>query len=114
MVIMSADLTTPYDNVLYPGRAHEETHPDRLAFTAAFYGIAPVPVDRCRILELGCAIGGNLIPVAYQYPGCQCYGIDLSARSIEAGSKTVAALGLKNVTLRHCSITDVTAELGRS
>ena len=41
-----------------------QTHPDRLATIALLYGMAPRPVDRCRVLELGCGDGSNLIPMA--------------------------------------------------
>ena len=110
---MSLDTPTPYDIVTYPGRAYRETHPDRLATLAAFYGMAPAPVARCRVFEIGCGLGNNLIPMAYQYPDSRFFGIDLSGRSIERGLSTIAELGLKNIELRHCDIMDITAAHGR-
>jgi SAM-dependent methyltransferase len=106
-------MTTPYDSVIYPGRAHEEVHPERLASVAAFYGMHPAPTARCRVLELGCGFGSNLIPIAYQYPDSHFIGIDLSRRAIEHGSSRIAALDLKNVELLHCDIMAVTAEHGQ-
>lgn len=103
---------TPYDSFAYRGFAYVETHPARLATLAAFYGMRPMPIMRCRVLELGCGVGANIIPMALQYPDSEFIGIDLSGRSIEIGSGVIAALGLTNVTLRHASITNVTAEYG--
>ena len=110
---MPSETDTLYDTVLYPGHAHADTHPDRLATTAAFYGMDPAPPARCRVLEIGCSFGGNLIPMAYQYPESQFIGIDLSRRAIERGMNTVASLGLKNIELQHRDIMDVTPEYGR-
>jgi SAM-dependent methyltransferase len=108
---MSPD-PTPYDIFSYRGLAYKESHPAWLATMAAFYGMDPAPVSRCRVLELGCGVGANVIPMAIQYPDSEIVGIDLSGRSIEVGLSAVAALGLKNITLRHASITDVTADYG--
>lgn len=103
---------TPYDAFAYRGFAYSDTHPARLATMAALYGMNPCPVARCRVLELGCGIGANIIPMAAQYPDSEFIGIDLSARSIEAGSGVVSTLGLTNISLRHASITDVDAAYG--
>jgi len=89
-----------------------QTHPDRLATIATLFGMNPAAVERCRVLELGCANGGNLIAMAEQMPGSHFVGIDLSARQIAEGQALVAELGLSNITLRQMSILDVTSDLG--
>jgi hypothetical protein len=43
-----------YDKVLYPSYTRIQTHPDRLATIATLFGMTPAPVERCRMLELGC------------------------------------------------------------
>lgn len=53
-----------YDEVPYESYPYPQTHPDRIATIATILGISPAPVERCRVLELGCASGGNLIPMA--------------------------------------------------
>ena len=45
-----------------------QTHPDRLATTARLFGLQPPPIATSRVLELGCASGGNLIPMAFNFP----------------------------------------------
>jgi SAM-dependent methyltransferase len=103
---------TAYDEVFYAGHPYDYTHPDRLAMLATLYGMNPAPVPHCRVLELGCGVGGNLIPMAFQLPGSTFMGIDLSRQSIEKGLKNIAGLALTNVELRHFDIMDITSDFG--
>ena len=102
---------TAYDEVPYPGHPFAQTHPDRLATVATLFGLRPAAPDACRLLELGCGDGGNLVPMAYALPGSAFCGVDLSATAVERARELSAALGLTNVDLR---VADVTAlpELG--
>jgi SAM-dependent methyltransferase len=109
---MTGDAATAYDEVSYPGHPHAQSHPDRLATLATLHGMRPAPVSRCRVLELGCGQGGNLIPIAYQWPDSEFVGIDLSERAIEKGLRDIAGLGLTNIQLRRHDIMEVTAEFG--
>lgn len=104
-----------YDLVPYPSGAFRQTHPDHLAALATLYGMNPAPAPTCRVLELGCASGGNLIPMAVSLPTATFVGIDYSRREIDDGLGRIAALGLSNLSLRHMDILDVSdirAELG--
>jgi len=102
-----------YDDVLYQTLALEQTHPDRLATQARLFGMQPAPVERCRVLELGCGAGGNLVPMALASPDSEFVGIDLAARAIDAAVALATALGTKNVTFHRQDITDITEDLGR-
>jgi len=102
-----------YDAVPYSVGAFPQTRPDRLATIATLFGLRPAPPGRCRVLELGCAAGGNIIPMALADPASQFVGIDLSARQIEDGRATARELGLRNIDLRALSITDVPADFGQ-
>lgn len=104
--------TNSYDDVPYESLPFPQTHPARLATVAKLFGLHPPGVERCRALELGCAAGGNLVPMAEALPDGTFVGIDLSARQIEDGEHVVRALGLKNLSLRHASITDIDASYG--
>ncbi len=95
---------TEYDAVSYPGSPFSQTHPDRLATTAALYGLAAAPPERCRVLELGCGDGGNLIPMAYVLPESTFLGLDAAGSAIAQGMEQVAALGLTNATLLHADL----------
>lgn len=99
-----------YDLVPYQSNAHPYTQPDRLAAIATLYGMDPPPVQRSRVLEIGCASGGNLIPLAERYPQSEFLGIDLSGRQIADGQDVVNRLGLKNVRLVAGDLTDLIAE----
>lgn len=86
---------TIYDKVAYPSYAHPQTHPDQLATKALLYGMSPAPIERCRVLELGCFNGTNLASIALGFPQCECIGIDLSAIAIAQGQEMTQAIGLK-------------------
>lgn len=100
-------LLDSYEKVPYTSLSFHESHPDRLATLARLFGLQPAPVENCRVLELGCASGGNLIPMAYSLPGSHFTGIDYSARQIAAGQAEIAALGLKNIELQPRNLLDI-------
>ncbi|MGC2810646.1 MAG: class I SAM-dependent methyltransferase [Bradyrhizobium sp.] len=103
---------TLYDEVPYPGGVFPSTHPEHLATIASLYGMDPVPVDRCRVLELGCGFGANLLPMAFHYPQAKFVGIDLSGSSVARGQKDISALSLSNAELHHLDILDVGPDFG--
>jgi methyltransferase-like protein/SAM-dependent methyltransferase len=109
---MSSAPANSYDEVPYDSRPQRATHPDSLATLARLLGMHPAPVDGCRVLELGCATCGNLLPMAEALPGSRFVGVDLSAGQIDTGRKVAAALGLDNIDLRACSILDVDDSFG--
>jgi methyltransferase-like protein/SAM-dependent methyltransferase len=94
-----SDAGKSYDEIPYATLSHYFTHPDRLATVGTLFGLLPPPVESCRVLELGCASGGNLIPMAYALPGSQFTGIDLSPVQIEQGQKYIDMLKLSNIRL---------------
>jgi methyltransferase-like protein/2-polyprenyl-3-methyl-5-hydroxy-6-metoxy-1,4-benzoquinol methylase len=110
---MSEAAATSYDEVPYSSNVFSYTHPDCLATWATLLGMDPAPVERCRVLELGCGTGANLIPMAQDLPGSRFVGIDLSPRQVGMGREVVGALGLANIELRPLSILDVGADFGR-
>jgi len=102
----------PYDAVAYPGHSFSQTHPSRLATIAHFHGMEPALPTAMRVLELGCGRGGNLIPMAAQYPGSCFLGIDLSGDSIRQASTNAAELGLSNLDFEQRDILTVAREIG--
>jgi methyltransferase-like protein len=99
-------LANPYDEVLYPEAVLVHTHPDRLATVAALRGMHPPSINRCRLLEIGCGVGSNLISMAFNYPESNFLGIDLAQGPIAAGQKSIAELGLKNIRLQQLDLCD--------
>ncbi|MGD0464179.1 MAG: class I SAM-dependent methyltransferase [Tepidisphaeraceae bacterium] len=105
-------LRADYDAVTYEAWEHFHAHPDRIAVVAAMRGLVPPPVNNCRVLEIACARGGNLLPMAEQMPASRFVGIDLSPRQIENGSALVRELGLTNIELRCQDLMDFPENAG--
>ena len=103
---------TAYDTIPYRSHPFPQTRPEHLAAIAILFGLEAPPVENCRVLELGCSMGGNLILMAQNYPDSRFVGIDASSRQISDGWKTIDALGLKNVELKHQDILDIGNDLG--
>ena len=109
---MSETPATSYDVVPYESHAYFEAHPDRLAVVATLFGMTPPPVATARVLELGCASGGNLIPMALALPEARFVGVDRSARQVAEGRALIEQLGLDNIELREMSLADVGEDVG--
>ena len=103
---MTATLQKSYDDFPYQTLPFAQTHPDRLATLAWLFGLEPTPIERCRVLELGCSSGGNLIPMAVTLPHSEFIGIDFSAVEIRQGAADVAASSLANVRLLQMDLRD--------
>jgi len=93
-----------YDELPYPSASFPQSHPVRLATMAHLFGLSPTPPDHSHVLELGCADGANLIPLAQSYPQSTFVGLDLSARQIESGQRVIREVGLTNIELRQGDI----------
>jgi methyltransferase-like protein/2-polyprenyl-3-methyl-5-hydroxy-6-metoxy-1,4-benzoquinol methylase len=105
-------MPTLYDEVLYPNLPFAQTHPDRLATIGTLFGMDPAPLAQCRVLEVGCGGGDNLIPMAFHYPDAEFLGIDAAEVAIGAGNEEIAALGLNNIRLEHGDIMDAPTRMG--
>src|SRR5256885_14646212 len=93
----SADsVRASYDALPYDSHAISATHIEVLAVEAMLAGLSPAPAERCRVLELGCASGGNLLPMAEQFPGSEFVGIDLSPVQIGQGVRLAEQAGVRN------------------
>ncbi|TNF23644.1 MAG: methyltransferase domain-containing protein [Deltaproteobacteria bacterium] len=111
---MSADTAprTSYDDFPYPGYAYWFTHPDHLGVLGSLYGLDTAPSNACRVLELGCGDGGNLLPIAALAPESRFVGVDLSATEIRLGMRRIGELGLSNIELVHADLRDLGDRLG--
>src|SRR6202035_5898741 len=73
-------------------------------------GMEPAQVDRCRVLELGCGVGSNLIGMASQLSGSEFIGLDLAGRPIASGQSWVKEIGLRNITLHPMDLCEASPE----
>ena len=92
-------LRADYDTAPYESHAFPQSAPGHLAAIAYLFGLAPPEVATARVLEIGCASGGNLIPFAAEHPQAHVVGIDLSQVQIDEGRRRVQVLGLENLEL---------------
>jgi 2-polyprenyl-3-methyl-5-hydroxy-6-metoxy-1,4-benzoquinol methylase/methyltransferase-like protein len=95
-----------YGQLNYLSFTYKQTHPNYLAALGHWHGLKPTNPFRCRILEIGCAGGGNLLPYAESHLDCQCVGIDLTKEHIDRAQEIAKRTGLYNVKFHHASITD--------
>lgn len=98
-----------YDDLPYRNLPKPFTHISRLFAIGSLRGATPVSPEHCRVLELGCANGGNLLPMALQFPQSQFCGIDLSPVQIDMGCRMASDLSVSNLELRTADILHVTA-----
>lgn len=110
---LNQDITETYDEQVYTSNAFPFSSPGHLRAAAYLYGLTTVPLEKARVLELGCAGGGNLLPFALAYPQAKVVGVDLSSVQVEQGQKVIEALGVQNLHLHAMSLTDITAEFGQ-
>jgi SAM-dependent methyltransferase len=87
--------------------AFPQSQPARLAALGTLFGLSPPAIATARVLELGCAAGGNLIPHAVHFPQARFLGVDLSVRHVEEGRRRIAALGLGNIEIRQGDLTQI-------
>lgn len=100
----------PYDEIPYTSYPFAQTHPNRLATLATLHGMQPAPLTNCRVLEVGCGDGANLIPMALGFPDSHFVGFDLAAKPVERGQQIIAELGLANIELRQADLLAFDAE----
>ncbi|MFG0267673.1 MAG: methyltransferase regulatory domain-containing protein [Rhodopirellula sp. JB055] len=99
-----------YDEVPYPDFIHPATHPGNMAAIARLHGVNAPPPESCRVLELACGPGGNLISLATLLPSSHFEGIDLTAGHVKTGNAMIGKLGLSNIQLHHGRIEDWVTE----
>lgn len=101
-----------YDRFPYASHAFAQSHPQHLAMLARLFGMQPPAVSTARVLELGCAGGGNLLPMAEAMPQARFVGVDFAARHIAEASANAEALGLGNIEFVQADIAELDAALG--
>ena len=98
-----------YDEVPYESFCYPQTHPHHLNTMATLFKLKTPNFKEARILEIGCASGGNLTPIAVAYPKAKLVGIDISSEQIEQANKRKEALGLKNVEFKQEDVLNLKA-----
>lgn len=99
-----------YDALPYPSKFFLQTFPDRLAAAGILYGMRPADPQSCRVLELGCGNGSNLIAQAYLSPQSQFVGVDLAQTHIDLAKISADELDLTNIDFRQMDVMKMTAD----
>ena len=71
-----------YDRIPYRSLPYPLTRPAHIAAIAQTFGLAVPAVTTARVLEIGCAGGGNIIPLAAAFPAGM---LQLSTVPVHAG-----------------------------
>lgn len=93
-------MTTDYDALPYRSQPYALSRPEHLSIVALLRGVTAPDLATARVLEIGCAQGNNLAPLAYAYPNGSFLGIDSSERQIAAAQELATAIGLGNCEFR--------------
>ncbi|HND55308.1 MAG TPA: class I SAM-dependent methyltransferase, partial [Pirellulaceae bacterium] len=101
-----------YESVPYSSHPFVQTHPRRLRTHAWLRGMVASELNRCRVLELGCGAGGNLAPMAHDFPASRFVGIDNSPRAIADARAYASQLRLTNVEFREEDICETAKAIG--
>ena len=62
-----------------------------------------------RILDIGCALGNSLLPIAKAFPSSDIVAIDISAPMLRYGHARASSLGVKNINFVQMSGEDLSA-----
>ena len=101
-----------YETFQYENLPFRMSHPDWMRTLGVLAGLQPAPIEACRVLEIGCAHGGHLLPLAELLPGSEFVGFDLAASQIDGARRDAEAIGLTNVRFEACDVRDVSFESG--
>lgn len=104
---MSDAVRLHYSQHRYPALSHAEAHPGTLCAAARCGGVIdPALPDDCDVLEIGCASGHHLLPLAERFPHSRFLGIDFSDTAIRQARKAAVAAGLENIQFEHADLTE--------
>lgn len=101
---------TDYNIITYESVSNSDSHPERLALLGRLLGLSTPDPQQCRVLELGCGTGGNLIPMAWRNPQNSYLGVELAQTQVDMGRRMMTQLQIKNMTIVCQDILEFQAE----
>jgi methyltransferase-like protein len=99
-----------YETVPYLSKFFIQTHPEHLVVLGTLFGMQPQNVEKCRVLELGCGNGSNLIAHAFSLPDSEFVGVDLAQSHIVEANKSIQDLELTNIKFYQLDLMEMSAE----
>lgn len=97
---------TLYQSRSYPPMSHPSADPAVVAATARLAGLAVPNPQRARILEIGCAAGHHLIPLAMRWPETEFTGIDFSSAAIAAAQEKAQIANTPHIRFTAADLRD--------
>ncbi|SFO75708.1 regulatory domain of a methyltransferase-containing protein [Variovorax sp. OK605] len=110
---LTSTLTRYYDEVPYESHPFPQSAMEHLEALAYLFGLDAPDPSKARVLELGCAAGGNLIPFAARHPEARAVGVDLSPVQVAQGVAAIERAGLSNIELKVFDISQIDASFGQ-
>ncbi|HRI72077.1 MAG TPA: class I SAM-dependent methyltransferase, partial [Polyangium sp.] len=92
------------EDYFYEALPFLETHPDHLGALGTLFGLYPAPPRRFRVLEIGTATGGNILPMAAAFPHCQFVALDRAADSLSVARRHAEEAELSNIVLHLADV----------
>ena len=86
---------------------NHRTHPVILSTIGALLGLEIKPIEKCKVLELNCGDGGNIIPVSLYFPQMQYYGVDTDETAVLKANKLVKDLNLTNIRIQKKELSEL-------
>lgn len=108
---MFEQVAESYNSFPYDSHAFKWCSPAYIRAAAYLYGVDLPLVQNARVLEIGCAAGGNSLPFAFMYPEAEIVAIDISEAQIAQGQGIVEQAQLKNISLRTMCMTELPDDL---
>ena len=108
---MLAQVAESYNTMPYESHAFKWCSPAYIRAAAYLYGVDLPAVQYARVLEIGCAAGGNSLPFAFMYPDADIVAIDIAEAQIAEGQRIVKQAQLKNISLKNMSMTELPNDL---
>ena len=103
-------LINSYESQSYTSRPFANSCIFHLQAVASLMGLKPANSTTARVLELGCAFGGNIIMSALSAPKTQFIGIDISPSQVAQGNEIIAKIGLNNIKLIALDLCKLTSD----
>ena len=112
LAITAMTENTDYDLYTYESQPYADSRPEHCALIARLRGFSPPALESIRCLEIGCASGNNILPLAVLHPASTFVGIDSASSQIARAEELKAKLSLTNIEFRHAQFEQFGSELG--
>lgn len=89
------------------------SHPDVLALVAHLFGHRAPEPRKAAIVELGCADGGNLVPLAALLPEAKFLGMDARPSALQQAEAFAKRVGVRNIRWLARPIDQLPAGIGK-